>query len=399
MASIISAGTSTGTALNLTGDTSGILQLASNNGTVGLTLDTSQNLTYVGALTGGTGVVNLGSGQFYKDASGNVGIGTNSPASYGKFVVSSGAVAQDIVYINSYSQLHNTLGGAGLGGAYTQWYTDNTPTFASAIGTTVPGGAATTALLFSTYSGAWVERMRIASGGNISAGGQFSAGAVKAIGSSAGGFEAGSWFVQYEGTNIIRSYSCGPDTSTYGTWTHYSAKSNGTPLSVFTASNGSFAVSGALSKGSGSFRIDHPLPELEETHQLVHSFIEGPQADLIYRGRVSLVNGKATVNIDEAATMTEGTFVVLCRDVQCFTTNESDWTPVRGSVSGNILTIESQDDKATSNISWMVIGERQDKHMMETNWTDKNGKVIVEPLKEIEPPIMAGVNTETEGAK
>jgi hypothetical protein len=39
------------------------------------------NLSYTGTLTGGTGVVNLGSGQFYKDASGNVGIGTSSPAS------------------------------------------------------------------------------------------------------------------------------------------------------------------------------------------------------------------------------------------------------------------------------------------------------------------------------
>lgn len=37
------------------------------------------NLSYTGTLTGGTGIVNLGSGQFYKDASGNVGIGTASP--------------------------------------------------------------------------------------------------------------------------------------------------------------------------------------------------------------------------------------------------------------------------------------------------------------------------------
>ena len=33
------------------------------------------DFTYTGTLTGGTGIVNLGSGQFYKDASGNVGIG------------------------------------------------------------------------------------------------------------------------------------------------------------------------------------------------------------------------------------------------------------------------------------------------------------------------------------
>jgi hypothetical protein len=29
----------------------------------------------------------------------------------------------------------------------------------------------------------------------------------------------------------------------------------------------------------------------------------------------------------------------------------------------------------------MVIGERKDKHMYDTEWTDDNGKVIVEPLK------------------
>lgn len=37
------------------------------------------NLSYTGTLTGGTGVVNIGSGQVYKDASGNVGVGTTSP--------------------------------------------------------------------------------------------------------------------------------------------------------------------------------------------------------------------------------------------------------------------------------------------------------------------------------
>jgi hypothetical protein len=137
----------------------------------------------------------------------------------------------------------------------------------------------------------------------------------------------------------------------------------------------------AISKASGSFTIEHPLPSMSETHNLVHSFIEGPQADLIYRGKVALVNGRAEVNIDTAAGMTDGTFVLLCRDVQCFTTNETGWFHVRGSVSGNVLTIEAQDTTCTDTISWMVIGERQDKHMYDTPWTDHEGKVIVEPLK------------------
>jgi hypothetical protein len=152
------------------------------------------------------------------------------------------------------------------------------------------------------------------------------------------------------------------------------------------AAGGSVSVVGALSKGSGSFRIDHPLSEKKDTHQLVHSFIEGPQADLIYRGHVCLVNGKAQINIDEVAQMTEGTFEALCRDVCCFTTNESDWTPVRGSVTGNILTIEAQDPASCADVCWLVIGERKDQHMLDTDWTDENGKVITEPLKETSIP-------------
>ena len=145
---------------------------------------------------------------------------------------------------------------------------------------------------------------------------------------------------------------------------------------------GSLSISSSLSKGSGSFKIDHPLPAKTETHHLVHSFIEGPQADLIYRGKVDLVGGSATVNIDTAAGMTEGTFVLLNTNTQCFTSNESGWTAVKGSVSGNTLTITAQDNTCTDTISWMVVGERHDQHMIDTDWTDDNGKVIVEPLKE-----------------
>lgn len=44
MASIVSAGTTSATALNMSADTSGVLQLASNNGTVALTVSTAQNI-------------------------------------------------------------------------------------------------------------------------------------------------------------------------------------------------------------------------------------------------------------------------------------------------------------------------------------------------------------------
>ena len=140
---------------------------------------------------------------------------------------------------------------------------------------------------------------------------------------------------------------------------------------------------GALSKTSGSFVIDHPLDSKKDTHNLVHSFIEGPQADLIYRGKVDLVGGSATINIDTTIGMTDGTFVALNTGVQCFTSNESGWTAVKGSVSGNVLTITAQDNSCTDTISWMVVGERHDPIMKDSNtdWTDDDGKVILEPLK------------------
>jgi hypothetical protein len=145
---------------------------------------------------------------------------------------------------------------------------------------------------------------------------------------------------------------------------------------------GNLAVTGSVSKGSGSFKIDHPLPAKKDTHDLVHSFIEGPQADLIYRGRATLSSGTVDVNVDTAAGMTEGTFVLLCNNVQCFTSNEEGWTALRGSVTGNVLTITAQDNSCTDTVSWMVIGERKDTHMINTEWTDDDGKVIVEPRKE-----------------
>jgi len=54
------------------------------SGTSGIVNDAT-DLNYTGTLTGSTGVVNIGSGQVYKDASGNVGIGTASPTNFQPF--------------------------------------------------------------------------------------------------------------------------------------------------------------------------------------------------------------------------------------------------------------------------------------------------------------------------
>jgi hypothetical protein len=162
---------------------------------------------------------------------------------------------------------------------------------------------------------------------------------------------------------------------------------SGGTVGIGTATAGStLTVNGSVSKSSGSFRIDHPLPAKQDTHHLVHSFIEGPRCDLIYRGTVTLVDGTADVDLDDAAGMSTGTWATLCRDEQCYTSNETGWHHVRGSVTGSTLTIDCEEATCTDTVSWMVVAERQDTHIMETDWTDEDGHVIVEPEKPAPDP-------------
>jgi len=147
---------------------------------------------------------------------------------------------------------------------------------------------------------------------------------------------------------------------------------------------------GALTKGSGTFLIPHPLKsEIEgEPWSLAHSFIEGPQCDLIYRGRVDLVDGVASLSIDNKYGMTPGTFVWLTKSdsVQTFTSNETGWDAVRSSFSGDTITIECQNSSSTDTISWMVIAERGDPNIIASTITDDEGNLLIERPSEPEPP-------------
>ena len=146
---------------------------------------------------------------------------------------------------------------------------------------------------------------------------------------------------------------------------------------LIVTTSGNVTVTGSISKGSGSFVIDHPL---NETKNLVHSFVEGPRADLIYRGTVSLIGGSATINLDEEYELIQGTWKALCRNPQVWISNIDGWTNCRGTVEDGILIIEAQ-TSSNESVNWLVIAERQDKHMYNTEWTDDNGRPILEPLK------------------
>lgn len=154
----------------------------------------------------------------------------------------------------------------------------------------------------------------------------------------------------------------------------------GTPWDamIINRSNGTVTIPGYLSKLGGGFFIDHPLDPANRN--LVHSFVEGPRADLVYRGKALLSKGRASVDIDTANRMTPGTFEALTRHVeaQVWVQNDTGWEPVRGKVVGGNLEIECREPESADTVSWLVIAERADAFMRWTDATDDEGRLIVE---------------------
>ena len=144
---------------------------------------------------------------------------------------------------------------------------------------------------------------------------------------------------------------------------------------------GDCCIEGTLTKGSGFFDITHPVTEEK---RLRHSFVECPRYDNIYRNNVRLSNGKATVNLDTdcvspgGQTMTPGTWEKLNRNPDIFLQNLEGWSRLRGKINGSTLEIECEDENCTDLISWMVVAERQDEHVINSNKSDDEGRLILE---------------------
>jgi hypothetical protein len=130
--------------------------------------------------------------------------------------------------------------------------------------------------------------------------------------------------------------------------------------------------------GTKNFKITHPL---NENKYLTHVSIEGPRADLIYRGTVILVNGNATVDLDKNYDLTLGTFNALCRNPQVWISNIDGWAHCKGKVDNGILIIEAREKNANEEVNWMIIAERQDSAMFNPG-SDESGRPILETDKE-----------------
>ena len=130
--------------------------------------------------------------------------------------------------------------------------------------------------------------------------------------------------------------------------------------------NGNVDVTGMLSKGGGSFKIDHPLDP--ENRYLFHSFVESPDMKNIYDGNITTdASGEATVELPAY-------FEALNRDFRYQLT-------VVGTFAQAIVGEEIKENRflirtnaANVKVSWQVTGIRQD------GWANNN-RIKVEVQK------------------
>ena len=118
--------------------------------------------------------------------------------------------------------------------------------------------------------------------------------------------------------------------------------------------SGNLQVTGTLSKGAGSFKIDHPLHPA--TEYLSHSFVESPDMMNVY-------NGNTTTNAKGEAWVTMPTyFQALNRDFRYQLTPIGQFAQaiIGKEIVGNRFQIKT--DKPNIKVSWQVTGIRNDAY-------------------------------------
>jgi len=117
---------------------------------------------------------------------------------------------------------------------------------------------------------------------------------------------------------------------------------------------GSLTVTGSVGKGSGSFKIDHPLDPANK--YLSHSFVESPDMMNVYNGNVTTnQHGLAVVTLPDY-------FEVLNRDFryQLTVIGQFSQAIVAKEISRNRFTIKTS--RPGVKVSWQVTGIRQDAY-------------------------------------
>jgi hypothetical protein len=157
------------------------------------------------------------------------------------------------------------------------------------------------------------------------------------------------------GDGVQASSSSGRAVYGYSTGTGYGVYGSAPAPAQAGHFSGNVQITGNLSKGGGSFKVDHPLDP--ENKYLYHSFVESPDMMNVYNGNVILdAQGEAWVQMPEW-------FDALNKDFRYQLTAVGAPGPnlyIAQKIEGNRFKIAG--GSPGLEVSWMVTGIRQDPY-------------------------------------
>lgn len=175
--------------------------------------------------------------------------------------------------------------------------------------------------------------------------------------------------------NGVGSFNIGAEGQGVGTGGDYNigiwgqANTGGTSGNYAAYLVGDVVVTGNLSKGGGTFKIDHPQDPANK--YLIHSFVESPDMINIYNGNVVTdANGFVTVTMPDYFDSANKDFKYQLTVIGTFAQ-----AIIKEKINGNQFVIQTSEPNVE--VSWQVTGVRADK------WADEN-RVI--PVMDKEQP-------------
>ncbi len=265
-----------------------------------------------------------------------------------------------------------TGGTGGNGSVLITWSDPNLPTVTSPTATGITSGGAVLGANVTSNGGGALTACGTCWGTSPSP-----AGNCAAEGGTATGVFTHARSGMPLGTLIYyRGYATNSAGTSYSSDGNFTTSLPGITFTTAVTVSGTFTVTGAISKGSGSFVIDHPLDPKNKL--LYHSFVESPDVKNIYDGVTILdEEGKATVTLPTY-------FMALNKDFRY------QVKPINKPSPNLYIEKEIEDGKFSiaggnpgEKISWQITGIRHDPYILAN-------PIIVEVEKGPNTPVKKG---------
>lgn len=166
--------------------------------------------------------------------------------------------------------------------------------------------------------------------------------------------------------------------------------------------SGNVTITGSITKGSGTFHIDHPVDP--DNYDLVYGFCESPEYLNTYRVRARLAAGQSSVNLDEYYGHMAGTFAAANQDADVWgvmAVGHGAGQVSASAIEGGTFTLSSTDPEDAREVRVLIFAARADQLIRVNQYVGPDGRLVSQQpkpaLTEADVEMLAPVTEIVEG--